>query len=86
MLSFVFSFRDGIHAYLAAHAYGNTETYDLWDALEASSGEPVRRMMDAWIWQGRARTLSAASNWERLYMYKTVGQAANAFLAVATKP
>jgi len=45
-------FRDGIRAYLAAHAYGNTETHDLWDALEEVTGEPVRRVMDAWIWQG----------------------------------
>ena len=29
-------FRDGIRTYLAAHAYGNTETHDLWDALEES--------------------------------------------------
>ena len=33
------------------HAYGNTETHDLWDALEAETGEPVRRIMDAWIFQ-----------------------------------
>ena len=45
-------FRDGIRAYLAANAYGNTETTDLWDALEESSGEPVRRIMDSWIFQG----------------------------------
>ncbi len=44
-------FRDGIRRYLATHAYGNTETHDLWDALEATSGEPVRRIMDAWIFQ-----------------------------------
>jgi len=44
-------FRDGIRHYLAAHAYGNTETHDLWDALEESSGKPVRRIMDAWIFQ-----------------------------------
>jgi puromycin-sensitive aminopeptidase len=42
-------FRDGIRRYLATHAYGNTETHDLWDALEAASGQPVRRIMDAWI-------------------------------------
>jgi puromycin-sensitive aminopeptidase len=42
-------FRDGIRRYLASHAYGNTETHDLWDALEAASGQPVRRIMDAWI-------------------------------------
>jgi puromycin-sensitive aminopeptidase len=45
-------FRDGIRRYMVAHAYGNTETTDLWDAIEASSGEPVRRIMDSWIFQG----------------------------------
>ncbi len=45
-------FRDGLRAYMADHAYGNTETTDLWDALEASSGQPVRKMMDGWIFQG----------------------------------
>ena len=44
-------FRDGIRRYLAAHAYANTETHDLWDALEDASGKPVRRIMDAWIFQ-----------------------------------
>ena len=44
-------FRDGIRRYLATHAYANTETHDLWDALEAESGQPVRRIMDAWIFQ-----------------------------------
>ena len=44
-------FRDGIRRYLQAHAYGNTETHDLWDALEEASGQPVRRIMDAWIFQ-----------------------------------
>ena len=45
-------FRDGIRRYLRQHAYGNTETHDLWDALEEETGEPVRRIMDTWIWQG----------------------------------
>jgi puromycin-sensitive aminopeptidase len=44
-------FRDGIRRYLRRHAYGNTETHDLWDALEEASGQPVRRIMDAWIFQ-----------------------------------
>ena len=44
-------FRDGIRRYLGKHAYGNTETHDLWDALEEETGEPVRRVMDAWIFQ-----------------------------------
>ena len=45
-------FRDGIRAYLRRHAHGSTETTDLWDALEAETGEPVRRTMDAWVFQG----------------------------------
>ena len=45
-------FREGIRLYLARHAYGNTETHDLWHAIEEASGEPVRRIMDQWIWQG----------------------------------
>jgi puromycin-sensitive aminopeptidase len=45
-------FRDGIRKYMTDHAYGNTETTDLWDAIEAASGEPVRRIMDSWIFQG----------------------------------
>ena len=45
-------FRDGIRHYLTVHRYGNTETGDLWDALEAVSGEPVRAMMDGWVFQG----------------------------------
>ena len=45
-------FRDGIRHYMGAHAYGNTETTDLWDAIETATGEPVRRIMDSWIFQG----------------------------------
>ena len=45
-------FRDGIRLYLARHAYANTVTSDLWDALEESSGEPVARIMNTWILQG----------------------------------
>ena len=44
-------FRDGIRHYLNKHEYGNTETSDLWDALEEVTGEPVRSTMDAWIYQ-----------------------------------
>jgi puromycin-sensitive aminopeptidase len=44
--------RDGIRHYLARHAYGNTDTSDLWHAIEEVSGQPVRRIMDSWILQG----------------------------------
>ena len=35
------AFRDGIRNYMAAHAYGNTTTADLWRALESAAGKPV---------------------------------------------
>ena len=45
------AFRDGIRLYLQRHAYANAETTDLWDALEDSTGQPVRALMDTWIFQ-----------------------------------
>ena len=46
------TFRDGVRRYLAAHAYGNTVTADLWSALEEASGQPVGDILDTWILQG----------------------------------
>jgi puromycin-sensitive aminopeptidase len=45
-------FRQGIRRYMLTHQYGNTETTDLWDAIEEVTAEPVRRIMDSWIFQG----------------------------------
>jgi len=45
-------FRDGLRGYMATHAYANTETSDLWDAIEQATGQPVRATMDTWILQG----------------------------------
>ncbi|HEY5105092.1 MAG TPA: M1 family metallopeptidase, partial [Acidimicrobiales bacterium] len=46
------TFRDGIRLYLKKHSYANTVTTDLWDALEETSGLPVRDLMNTWILQG----------------------------------
>lgn len=48
------AFRRGVQIYLNKHALSNTETHDLWNALEAGCHEmavdvPVRRLMDAWV-------------------------------------
>lgn len=48
------AFRKGIRAYLKKHAYKNTETHDLWNALEKACQSlglqvPVRKIMDAWV-------------------------------------
>ena len=42
-------FAAGVQHYLERHSYANTTTTDLWDALETASGEPVRSVMDGWI-------------------------------------
>ena len=56
-------FRNGVGLYLRRHALGNTETSDLWDALEeANPGTPVRRLMDSWIWQPGYPLVSARLN------------------------
>ena len=44
-------FQAGIRLYLTTHQYSNTETTDLWDAIEQATGEPVRQMMDSWIFR-----------------------------------
>jgi puromycin-sensitive aminopeptidase len=55
-------FRDGVRTYLKAHAYGNTVTTDLWDALEDASGAPVRDVMDTFILQGGHPLVSLRGN------------------------
>jgi aminopeptidase N len=44
-------FRDGLRLYLKRHAYGNTDTVDLWAALEEASDKPVKEFMGAWTSQ-----------------------------------
>jgi puromycin-sensitive aminopeptidase len=46
------AFRTGVSTYLERHAHGNTETADLWAALEEASGHPVGEIMHDWIFQG----------------------------------
>ncbi|MCJ1400616.1 Aminopeptidase 2 mitochondrial [Xylographa trunciseda] len=41
-------FMEGIRRYLKKHAYGNTQTGDLWAALSDASGKPVEKTMDIW--------------------------------------
>ncbi len=42
-------FRDGVRRYLERHAFGNTETADLWRALGEASELPIPEVMDGWI-------------------------------------
>lgn len=42
------TFMEGIRRYLKKHAYGNTQTGDLWAALSDASGKDVERIADIW--------------------------------------
>jgi puromycin-sensitive aminopeptidase len=53
-------FRRGVSEYLAKFAHGNTDTADLWDALERVSGRPVADIMSTWIYQGGFPVIEAA--------------------------
>jgi aminopeptidase 2 len=41
-------FMEGIRRYLKKHAYGNTQTSDLWAALSQASGKDIEGVMDIW--------------------------------------
>ncbi|KAL1998632.1 hypothetical protein VTN02DRAFT_5868 [Thermoascus thermophilus] len=41
-------FIQGVRNYIRKHAYGNTQTGDLWAALADASGKPVEQVMDIW--------------------------------------
>ncbi len=53
-------FRDGVRHYLRKHAYANSETTDLFDAIEHVTGEPVSTMMQGWVFTGGFPLISAA--------------------------
>jgi len=42
-------FRKGLTTYFTRHAYGNTETSDLWQAWADVSGKPIADMMGSWV-------------------------------------
>jgi puromycin-sensitive aminopeptidase len=46
------AFRAGVANYLNMHAYGNTETDDLWRGLDSASDGGVGDIMNTWILQG----------------------------------
>ncbi|KAL7538749.1 hypothetical protein ACHAXR_008772 [Thalassiosira sp. AJA248-18] len=71
------AFQKGLGTYMKRHAYGNTETFDLWKAWEESSGMPVGEMMASWTtqmgfplvtvtgekWEGNQVTLTLEQEW-----------------------
>jgi aminopeptidase N len=45
------TFRRGLKAYFAKHAYANTTGDDLWAAMSAASGQDIANFMNPWLYQ-----------------------------------
>ena len=43
------TFRKGVHAYLAAHEYGNATAEDFWNAQTEVSHKPVDKIMESLV-------------------------------------
>lgn len=55
-------FRDGIRTYMQDHAFGNTVTTDLWNAIESATSLPIADMMHEWIYVGGFPLVQAQLN------------------------
>ena len=64
-------FRDGIRRYMVDHRLSNTETTDLWDAIEASTDVAAREIMDSWIYQPGFPLVTAERNGATLELSQT---------------
>lgn len=62
------AFRDGLRLYLKRHAYGNTDTIDLWNAWEEVSGQPVKQFMGAWTSQSGYPIVHAKLSGAKLHL------------------
>ncbi|MSU63384.1 MAG: M1 family peptidase [Pedosphaera sp.] len=56
------AFRDGIRLYMQKHKFSNTTTADLWDALETTSGKPVKLLAASWTEQPGFPLVSVSAN------------------------
>ena len=65
-------FREGISLYLRKHEYGNAETTDLWDALEESTRQPARALMDTWIFQAGHPLISVERDGQSLLVSQRI--------------
>ena len=66
------TFRQGVSDYLTKHSFSNTETDDLWNALEESSNLPVKSMMDTWIFQPGHPVISYNLNGKNIVLNQSV--------------
>ncbi|KAL1611048.1 Aminopeptidase 2 mitochondrial [Nothophoma quercina] len=61
-------FMEGIRRYLKKHAYGNTQTGDLWAALSDASGKDVEKVMDIWTKKVGFPVVSVTENDDSIHL------------------
>ncbi|KAI5286663.1 Aminopeptidase 2 mitochondrial [Ascosphaera aggregata] len=71
------NFIKGVRAYIAKHAYGNTQTTDLWAALTEASGKPVDKVMGTWTTKVGVPVITVSETPEK----KAISLKQNRFLA-----
>lgn len=54
-------FRDGVRAYMKAHAYSNASSADLWAAMDAVSGADISRLVGTWTRQAGFPVLTVSA-------------------------
>ncbi len=59
------AFRNGVNAYLQAHAYGNATARDFWTAIAAASGKPVDQVMPTFVNQPGVPIIDVRPSCER---------------------
>ena len=57
-------FRNGVRAYIRQYAYGNATSTNLWDAIQAASGQPLRQVADDFTRQQGVPLISADATCE----------------------
>jgi tricorn protease interacting factor F2/3 len=62
------AFRQGLQDYLTRHSYSSAASEDLWSALEEASGQPVSRIMKAWVETPGHPLLTAKREGGKLYL------------------
>ncbi len=68
------TFRNGINAYLQAHAYGNGTSQDFWNAMTAASGKPVDRILPTFVNQPGAPLVEVAPGCRDNRLHVDAGQ------------
>jgi aminopeptidase N len=56
------TFRDGLRAYMKAHAYSNANSADLWNALSKASARDIADIVSGWIQQPGFPVVSLTAN------------------------